>query len=235
MTTLRCERRRFFVQVGPNYKLQLVSEYANSMSLSDSDTSTLLVLVSQTLKTNQYLLLHCIYRMRFYYFSCMRVCHRLPCHWSTNVIASKQVILLELLLELELELKIELWYKLEVYVDAPSNPTQEDEYSALFAAILKTQPFPTNLTQLRAVETQLDDASKLRHCHWNDIERSARVGYTWWTDGRIWSVCLNLKRAVWSEVGKPREQASDAMVMQKKVTEMLMCLCACKWPRQWDE
>ena len=101
----------------------------------------------------------------------MRVYHRLPCHCSTNVIASKQVILLELLLELELflelelELKIELQYKLEVYVDAPSNPTQEDEYSALFAAILKTQLFPTNLTQLRAVETQLDDASKLRHCH----------------------------------------------------------------------
>ena len=98
----------------------------------------------------------------------------------------------------------------------------------------KTQPFPTNLAQLRAVETMTlpsYDTSILTTLTY----RSARVGYTWWTDGRIWSVCLNLKRAVWSEVGKPREQASDAMVMQKKVTEMLMCLCACKRPRQWDE
>ena len=67
---------------------------------------------------------------------------------------------------------------------------------------------------------------------WNSLGLLRRSGNAFWTQA---SVCLNLKRAAWGEVAKPREQASYAMRMQKKVTAMLMRLCICKRSRQWDE
>ena len=82
----------------------------------------------------------------------------------------------------------------------------------------KTQPFPTNLAQLRAVETMTlpsYDTSILTTLTY----RSARVGYTWWTYDKIWSV-LESQESAWSEVKLANHENKRAM--QKKVTGMLI-------------
>ena len=75
----------------------------------------------------------------------------------------------------------------------------------------KTQPFPTNLAQLRAVETMTlpsYDTSILTTLTY----RSARVGgvhmVNIWQDLKC--AWISRERVVWGEVGKPREQASYA-------------------------